>query len=173
MMLDLYTYTYKDGVPIQPVSASCELAVLDCDTLSTVFAAALRANNVPARVCFAWPARTIKPDAKGMISGHAQAEFFLARAGWVPADLAYGLTAKASRKDVMRYFGEDNGNLLVAQVDPDYVVRNPAGTQRIDSMHPGPNCWSCGTKRPDVRYRSQIWEVETKLEIQPATTEGQ
>jgi transglutaminase-like putative cysteine protease len=159
-MLDVYRY--KNGVPIQPVSKVCDLAELDCDTLSLVFAAAMRSNDVPCRVVFGWPARTIKPDAKGMISGHSQAEFFAAGVGWVPVDLAEGLVARRNKKDPMKYFGEDGGNLLVAQVDPDYVVRNPGGRQFIDSMHPGPSVWTRGAKKPDVHFKPRIWEVEVK-----------
>jgi transglutaminase-like putative cysteine protease len=155
-------YKYKEGVAFMPVSKACDLAELDCDTLSAVFVSAMRANGVRARVVFGWPARTIKPDAKGIVAGHAQAEFLAPGVGWVPVDLANALGAKANRKDPTNYFGEDNGNLLVAQVDPDYVVRNPGGFQPVNSMHPGPSTWSRGPKKPDTHYRPKIWEAEVK-----------
>ena len=152
-------FAYRDGVAIRPASKLYDLAELDCDTFSTVFVSALRANQAPARVLFAWPARTIRPDAKGMISGHALAEFFAAGTGWVPVDLANAAAARAKGKAFAHYFGDDDGTHLVAQIDPDYIVPTPPGPTRIDSMHPGPSVWTRAAQKADVRFRPQIWEV--------------
>lgn len=158
----LETYRFKDGVPIKPASAVCDLAELDCDTLSVVFVSAMRANKIPARVLFAWPAKTIKPDARGMISGHAQAEFFAAGVGWVPVDIGHVLESQAMGKKPLRLFGEDDGFYLVAQVNTDYMIETPAGRFRVNSMHPGPDVVTRAPKKADVRFQPQIWEVTVK-----------
>jgi transglutaminase-like putative cysteine protease len=156
-MLD--TYRYKDGVPIRPASTICGLAELDCDTLSVLFVSAMRANQIPARILFLWPAKTLKPDAKGVISGHAQAEFFAEGVGWVPVDIANVMDARALGKKPLRPFGEDDGFYLVAQVNPDYMIDTPVGRVRVNSMHPGPDVTTRAPKKADVHFQPQIWEV--------------
>ena len=158
----LETYRFKDGVPIQPASKVCDLAELDCDTLSVVFVSAMRANQIPARVLFAWPAKTLKPDAKGTISGHAQAEFFAAGVGWVPIDIGHVLESRAMGKKPLRSFGEDDGSFLVAQVNTDYMIETPAGRFRVNSMHPGPDVVTRAPKKADVHFKPEIWEVTIK-----------
>lgn len=159
----LQTFHYKDGVPINAASKVCNLAELDCDTLSVVFVSAMRANQVSARVLFAWPAKTIRAGPKGIISGHAQAEFFASGVGWVPVDVARALTARSAGRDPARHFGEDDGTHLVAQVDPDYILKSPVGPMRVNSMHPGPDVWTRGApKKADVRFLPQGWEVKVQ-----------
>ncbi|MFO0950515.1 MAG: transglutaminase domain-containing protein [Isosphaeraceae bacterium] len=152
-------FGYRDGVDPAPVSTLCGTGVLDCDTLSLVFVGALRAAGVPARVVYGWPTRPLRHEPGRPLSGHTQAEFFAEGTGWVPVDLAYGVTHRDD--DPMRYFGADGGDLLVVQVDPDYMVPHPNGTiERIVSIHPGPTSWAKGESKPDVAIRPLSWDVE-------------
>ena len=156
----LSIYTYRDGVKIAPASTLCDLAELDCDTGSLVYAGALRSGGVPTRIVSGWPLRPIRPTPENPLEGHAQVEFFADGVGWVPVDVAKALAERQA--DPLTYFGLDKGDLLIAQVDPDYMVTHPDGrTERIDSMHPGPSVWGKGHAgvRPDVTIRPLGWEV--------------
>lgn len=58
-----------------------------CVGLSHVYAAALRANGIPARTLSVLLALDPKPDDNTEDPGHAVNEFFIDRIGWLPADL--------------------------------------------------------------------------------------
>lgn len=152
-------FAYRDGIDPAPVSRLCTLDVLDCDTLSLTFTAAMRAGGVPARVVYGWPLRSIRHSREHPLSGHTQAEFFVDGVGWAPVDLVYGILHRADNP--LANFAQDRGELLIVQVDPDYVVPHPDGNaERIVSLHPGPSSWAHSkSAKPDVAIRPVSWDV--------------
>jgi hypothetical protein len=158
LMLSQFTYERTKG---EKVSELCQMDKADCDTLSSVFAAALRANGIPARVLFGYLAESKKPDAEGRIAGHAIAEFFADGVGWVPADVAFALGAK--KKDPMSYFGDNKGNLLVQHVDSDIMVAGDKQPSRIYGLaFPGGR--ARGKTKGKIEFKPLGWDVEVMPE---------
>jgi hypothetical protein len=89
--------------------------------------------------------------------------------GWVPVDLAYAVVCP---RDAMRYFGEDSGNLLVAQVDPDVILPHSHGsTAWAYTIHPGPSCWFQGPgTSPDHKIAPLSWQVAASPRARVART---
>jgi hypothetical protein len=112
-------------------SQVCRAGQADCGGLTCLFASVLRANGVPARMLVGRWAESEKAGDK--LNGfdyhqtHVKAEFFAQGIGWVPVDLAGGLSDGADRE--FAHFGDDPGDFLAFQVDEDFVV-NPLGAGR-------------------------------------------
>ena len=119
-----YEYRLDDD---RHASAVCRAGKSDCGGLSVLFAAALRANGVPARSLLGHHAESAVPGAKigdiPFTRQHTRAEFFAPGVGWVPVDPSVALSYKWNQA-VMMYlcFGYDAGDFLVDQVDYDLVL---------------------------------------------------
>lgn len=109
----------------------CTVGKSDCGGMAVLFVAALRANDIPARVLSGCWAKSAEPSAS--LSGvryyqtHVKAEFFAAGVGWVPVDLSSAVLHDKSAERT-RYFGHDAGDFLTMHVDPEL---------RIDTIHFG------------------------------------
>jgi hypothetical protein len=125
------TFTYKDpgqgararGTASQTAAARTGV----CLGLTHLFAAAMRANNVPARCIYEFPVRingTFDKDAAGTLS-HINSEFHAEGIGWVPCDASSSAGAK-SDAEALDYFGHDHAQFMAQGAEEDlggmYVV---------------------------------------------------
>ncbi|HWA99678.1 MAG TPA: transglutaminase domain-containing protein [Pirellulales bacterium] len=124
-MIGQYTYEIGNMKEHPQVSEECRQTKGRCETLSLVYAAAMRANGVPARVVCGLRDKPEKPNKDGALVGHVQAEFMIDGVGWVPVDLAFALSDK--KRGPWAYFAADTGDLLVENIDYEHVLRNPRG----------------------------------------------
>jgi hypothetical protein len=118
-----YKYDFQPNQD-RRVSKLCTAPGTDCGGMALLFAAACRANNIPARVLAGRWAQSADPTVK--VGGapyyqvHVKAEFFAKGVGWVPVDPS---SAKQyDKKEGLRYFGNDAGDFLTMHVDTDLVV---------------------------------------------------
>jgi hypothetical protein len=123
-------YDYRPEMD-RSAAAVCADGNSDCGGLSVLFAAALRANGIPARTLYGRWAISAKPD--DVTNGvpyhqtHVQAEFFARGVGWVPVDPACAIVHDRS-KDGLKFFGHSPGDFLTLHVDPNL---------RLDTVHFG------------------------------------
>jgi len=82
-----------------------------CGGLSIAYAAALRANGVPAKVTNLQMVDQNYDGTENM--GHANNEFYAAGIGWVPSDLTPGQAEKGGDDAILQYFGHDSGDALI------------------------------------------------------------
>jgi transglutaminase-like putative cysteine protease len=102
-------------------SAVCKAGRSDCAGLSLLYAAALRANRVPARVLYGRWARPGAPDGGSPSQTHAKPEFYAEGVGWVPADPSSAVESDRT-PDGLLYFGRDPGDFIAFHVDHNLVV---------------------------------------------------
>jgi hypothetical protein len=86
----------------------------DCGGFSLLFVAIMRANRVPARALFG---RWAIPQTDKYGQYHVIAEFFVAKSGWVPVDIAGTIVHKP--KDPNALFGNTDGQFLAFHIDTD------------------------------------------------------
>ena len=105
-----FKYNLSHG-PQQRASDVVRDKVTVCGGLGWVFAAAMRANGVPARAI-----SLLKCDQNynvgGSDLGHCNNEFYCQGIGWVPADLTGGVCA-SSDQEALGYFAHDDAGFLV------------------------------------------------------------
>ncbi len=117
-------YEYRPEMD-RRASAVCRSTGSDCGGLSILVVAALRANGVPARTLYGRWATSADPNDK--VGGvaynqeHVKAEFFARGVGWVPVDMASGVLHDKDPEG-LRYFGHDDGDFIVFNVDPELEV---------------------------------------------------
>jgi hypothetical protein len=119
-------------------TSTCQAGRGDCGCLSTVFVAALRANNIPARELSGRLVKTEKPFDKCEYGIHVRTEFFAEGVGWVPADPTYGLGDRSRLG--LNFFGNDVGDLLVSHIDGELLVEHKLAGKtmslpRLQSAH--------------------------------------
>ena len=95
----------------------------DCFGLSRVFVAVLRSSGIPAR---ALPGRMIADGGT-----HVKAEFHAEGVGWVPVEVAGGVTDKQS--PLTHYFGQDHADMLYMPAGSDYSFPGPKDAVNVGS----------------------------------------
>jgi transglutaminase-like putative cysteine protease len=163
VILGQYT-TSEEEIKGQPVSEFVHLDKADCKVRSAVFAATMRANQIPARVLFGRLAHNKQPEPGGLIVGHARAEFFVEHVGWIPVDVNYALASR----DPMSRFGEDPADMLVQNVDASLWAPGGEGTTVVYSLDP-PRAEVKGKGAGKIRFQAKSWTVET-IPISPQAT---
>jgi len=98
----------------------------ECYGLSRVFVAVLRANGIPSR---ALPGRLIKDGGT-----HVKAEFYAEGVGWVPVEVAGGVSDKT--RPLSNYFGRDPADMLILPHATDYSLPGPKDPVIVGS-------WAC------------------------------
>jgi hypothetical protein len=102
------------GYEARRPSRVCRTFASDCGGLSLLFAAVMRASDVPARTLWGrWAVS--QSDDYGQY--HVIAEFFVPRSGWVPVDIAGTVTHKPADRNA--FFGNTDGQHFAFHVDPD------------------------------------------------------
>jgi hypothetical protein len=112
-------FQYVGGADLDRLASHvCVAGKSDSCGLSIVFAAALRANGVPARVSSGRWARNTEPGRNAANEPHVRATFFATGVGWVPVDLGSALTLDKSTEG-LEFFGTDNADFLTMHFDTD------------------------------------------------------
>lgn len=159
------TYEYAEKLD-RRASAVCAAGKSDCGGLATLFAAALRANGVPARTLYGRWAKSAEADAKlggvAYYQWHVKAEFYAAGVGWVPADPGAAVEDKGRVPNATRHFGADAGDFLTLHVDGALGVEaGPFGAQTAGNLQT-PAWWASGGGRAPPTRATEGWTVETK-----------
>lgn len=156
-----YEYKFDRDDPRKMASVVCRKAATDCGGMANLFAAAMRANGVPARVLVG---RLAEPRAAGSKSGelehnrpHARPEFFAAGVGWVPAEPAYANRDKG--RPAADFVGTDPGDLLVLHVGYDLLLPLPEKPERAELLQLSPYVRGYGRGRFEPELGPTGWEV--------------
>ena len=122
------TFTYKDpGAGARAAGTASQTAAARtgvCKGLTHLFAAAMRANGVPARCVDQFPVRmigTFDKDAAGTLS-HINSELYAEGVGWVPCDASNSAGAK-TEAEALDYFGHDHAQFLALGPEEDLDVK--------------------------------------------------
>jgi transglutaminase-like putative cysteine protease len=156
-------YQYSENMD-RRASHLCSDDAADCGGMSVLFVAALRANQIPARVLLGRWAKSSKPDEKldgfAYYQQHIKAEFYADGIGWIPVDCSSAVVHDKTPEG-LQYFGNDRGDFLVVHVDPDL---------RVDSVHWGVKdivmlqsfyYFASGSGKLDSVTFNRTWTVET------------
>ncbi len=159
-----YTYQWTEDMK-REATALCRAQASDCGGLSVLFVATLRANQVPARLLVGRWAKSAKKgetvDGSPYYQEHVKAEFHAAGVGWVPVDLARAVTQERG-KEGLEHFGNDAGDFLVLDVDPDLVVDTKRfGKQPIEWLQ-GVGHWVAGDGSLKGTSTHQDWQVRSR-----------
>lgn len=156
------TYAYELKMD-RRASHLCEADETDCGGMCVLFAAAMRANDVPARLlCGRW-AKSSKQGAE--LNGvaynqqHVKAEFFAADIGWVPVDLSSAVLHDKTDEG-LQYFGHDRGDFLTVHVDPEIEVDTIHFGRKSFNFMQGFHYWVTGTGKLDDETMKLDWQVE-------------
>lgn len=160
-----WKYDYQPGQDRQ-VSKLTAVKGTDCGGMCLLFTAALRANDIPARLLAGRWAESSRPgEAVGGVAyhqAHVKAEFFAAGVGWVPVDPASAVLHDQSKEGV-RYFGNDAGDFLTLHIDSDLLVDTHHFGKKTLPWLQGIAFWVAGGGTFDKPVTTEKWEVR-KLE---------
>ena len=118
-----------------------------CVGLSHLYAAALRANGIPARSLSVRLAGDPKPDDNTENMGHAVNEFFIEGIGWLSADVTVDVSA-GTEEASLKAFGGDGGYYLITD-DAD------GSGWTVDTVHFG----LADKKQPSADFRKDFPET--------------
>jgi hypothetical protein len=157
-------YEFKDKMD-RRASAVCVSEKSDCGGLSHLFVAACRAQGIPARVLFGRWAKSVDSketlDGKTYFQWHVKSEFFAAGVGWVPVDMAAGVSSHPTATG-LDYFGVDKADFITFHVDPNL---------ELDTIHFGkpsvlclqsPLFWVSGGGSTEPTTVNEDWKVKTR-----------
>jgi hypothetical protein len=152
-------FGYKSGTAGRPASQVIALTEADCDTLSFVYIAALRANGVPARLLLGRStAKSVQAGEPARLPGHAVVEFYADDVGWVYCDPAGGV--KRARTRPLVDFGQSKGHFLVLQVEPGMRVPGAkAETVRTVRSLTSPAYANRGKGKSESKMTPVAWTV--------------
>lgn len=158
--------TYEHlGTMDRKASTVCETPKTDCGGFSQLFAAAMRANGIPARCLYGRWAESANADAKlgtvAYFQWHAIAEFYANGVGWVPVDVSSAIVHEKPGTPT-RHFGNQPGTFLTQHVDANL---------KVDTVHFGvadlqnlqrPSWWVRGMGKLDGATQAEGWKVTVK-----------
>ena len=156
-------YEYKfDPADEKRASVSCSRPATDCGGMSFVYVAAMRANDIPARVLigrFALPRKPgTTPADTEYDQPHVRTEMHVAGIGWVPVDPAFAHRGKD--RPVSEFIGHDPGDMLVLHVDLDLRIPVPDKEQTVDLLQVEPFVWTVGRGKLDVTLGPTKWDLK-------------
>ena len=133
--------------------------------MSFLFVAAMRANDIPARVLIGRLARPRKPDSTPLDTEydrpHVRAEMYANGIGWVPIDPAYANRDK--HRPIAELIGLDPGDVLVLHVDLELRWPVLEKEQAVDLLQVEPFVWTVGRGKSDAALGPTKWEVKAML----------
>lgn len=141
----------------------CTVGRGDCGGMSIMFASALRAHGIPARLLTGrWATSSTPRRADGLLSDqvHVKAEFFAEGVGWVPVDLSSAVLHDRSPEG-LRYFGNDPGDFVTFHVDSDLSVETYFGRKVIEWLQI-PSFWVIGSGSLDGLTSRCDWKVQSE-----------
>jgi transglutaminase-like putative cysteine protease len=156
-------YTYPP-VSAWNSAACCQRLRSDCGGFSLVFAAACRANKIPARLlvgqCF--KAREQSNGSVALTDGrqaHVIAEFFDPRIGWIPEDISSTFLRTPGYSD-LNFFGRDPGYFFAWHVDTDFHFDTPRKSDAHVQWIQNPNLWFSEDADDANDSVSHHWDIE-------------
>jgi transglutaminase-like putative cysteine protease len=166
----VYAYLQNHGDYSYPPSsawnsaACCRRLSTDCGGFSLTFAAACRANRIPARLlvgqCF--KARRQADGTVVMTEGrqaHVIAEFFDPEIGWIPEDISSTFLRTPGYSD-LNFFGRDPGYFFAWHTDTDFHFDTPRKADAHVQWIQNPNLWFSEDADDANDTVSHHWDVE-------------
>lgn len=159
-------FEYKfDQTDEKRASRTCSRPSTDCGGMSFVFVAALRANDIPARLLvgrFALPRKPgTNPNDTEYDQPHVRTEIYVAGVGWVCVDPSY--VNRDKHRPILEMIGHDPGDLLVIHVDLELKLPVPDSIQTVDLLQIEPFYWALGRGKLDATLGPTKWDVKTTL----------
>jgi transglutaminase-like putative cysteine protease len=166
------TYEYRPTMD-RRASVVCKDGRSDCGGLSALFVAALRANGVPARILIGRWATSARPGQSigglAYYQAHAKAEFYASGVGWVPVDVSQAVRG-GSRRASLRHFGNDDGDFIALQIDPNLEVDTIFFGRKLLHNLQGPAYWVKGQGSAARFKTAEDWRVE-ELRLVPESNQ--
>jgi transglutaminase-like putative cysteine protease len=157
-----YRYNF-DPDEDKRASVACKTQATDCGGMAILFVAALRANDIPARVIVGRHALARKPGSNPTDTGydrpHIRTEMFVDGIGWVLVDPS--LVNVSKNRPVTAFIGSDPGDLLVLHTDVDLQLPFPDKVRECQFLQINPYFWSTGKGTYDGYFGPSGWEVKT------------
>lgn len=145
-------------------STTCQRIRCDCGGFSILFAAACRANHIPARMLVGQWFKT-REEESGTVEmtgrqAHVIAEFFDPQIGWVPEDIASTLM-KVPGATGDGYFGREPGFFFTWHFDSDIDVDVPHAPRAHLQWIQNPSLWFSQNAEDAAESISHRWTLET------------
>jgi hypothetical protein len=146
-------------------SAICRHLNTDCGGFSTVFTAACRANQIPARLLVGqwFKARKLADGSVELTDGrqaHVIAEFFDPQIGWIPEDISSVFLKTPGYPD-LNFFGRDPGYFFTWHFDNDFHFDTPQKPNAHVQWIQNPSLWFSENASDVYDSLSHHWDVET------------
>ncbi len=145
-----------DDNQLRSASQVCKDKWSDCGGIANLYVAALRANNVPARVL---PGRLAISAEGPSASCHVKSEFFAEGIGWVPVEITSAVAFKKS--PAVNFFGVDDGNLLSFHTGTDLILDSKTAGLQSTPTAQWVHYWVDGTGSWKNHTRKVVWNVQT------------
>ncbi len=121
-----FDYSKREPLPAK-ASEAVRAGAADCGGLSMIFVAAMRANEIPARLAVGRWAESAHGTGNQIADQmHVKAEFYADGVGWIPVDCSGAVENRVAAET--DFFGYDAGDFLTFHVD--------CGMQ-VDTVHFG------------------------------------
>ncbi len=157
-----YAYDWKPAQD-RHVSKLAAAKETDCGGMCLVFAAAMRANGIPARALAGRWATSAKAGAQlngvAYFQTHVKAEFFARGVGWVPVDPASGRLHDKSKEGLL-YFGNDPGDFLTLHIDTDLILPTTRFGMKTLGFMQGVHFWVKGNPAGEKGTSEESWVVK-------------
>jgi hypothetical protein len=144
----------------------CKAGKSDCSGLSVLFAAAMRAHDIPCRLRVGrWAESANKGEVVGEVSyaqQHTWTEFFCNGIGWVPSDPTVGvLYEKFKGKDSSaEWFGYDHGKFLTLHLDHHLIIDSVLYGKQTEPWMTTGGYWMNGTGTIEGGSIKDDWQVK-------------
>jgi len=145
-------------------AAACHHLRTDCGGFSLVFAAACRANKIPARLLVGQWFKAHK-EASGAVEltegrqSHVIVEFFDPQIGWIPEDISSTFLKTPGYAD-LNFFGRDPGYFFAWHTDTDFHFSVPQKADEHVQWIQNPSLWFSANASDVYDSISHHWKVE-------------
>ena len=164
VLRDDYKYEY-DQEDEKRASVTCSRTKTDCGGMSFIFVAAMRANDIPARVLIGRLANPRRPGSNPTDTDydqpHVRTELHVAGVGWVCVDPSYANRDK--HRTLEELLGFDPGDMLVLHADLDLRLPVSDKEQIVDLLQVEPYIWTQGRGKSDATLGPTKWDFKTTL----------
>ena len=160
----VFAYLRENGSYAYPpetawnAAAACRSLDTDCGGFSLVFAAACRANRIPARMLVGQWFKSRGGDP-GERQAHVIAEFFDPQIGWIPEDISSTLLRVRGFADT-NFFGRDPGYFFAWHVDTDFQFDVPDKPDAKVQWIQNPSLWFSDDAESAAESASHDWIVQ-------------
>jgi transglutaminase-like putative cysteine protease len=166
----VYSYFRSHGryeyPPVSPwtSAACCQRLRTDCGGFSLTFAAACRANHIPARLLVGQWFKA-RRDSDGTVvlkdgrQAHVIAEFFDPRIGWIPEDISSTFLRTPGFGD-LNFLGRDPGYFFAWHVDTDFHFDTPRKADAHVQWIQNPNLWFSENADDANDSVSHHWDIQ-------------